>query len=203
MTTTPNPEAQHAAASRMAQMIVAHLQSIPPVMAVAIEYQLAQSEPAIYLAYEDVDHRMRELREYASTEKRAASEARYGRNPEHEAVTGRLKEQIGLILNTGYWAHPADVAFHVRDGETNAYDPVIATWAYPAFQSYVDSLTGDDPARSSLLAQHIRDTFWMAIDEARRTSTNIVWPAFSFVHNSDDESDELLQVITLRAPVRH
>jgi hypothetical protein len=61
---------------------------------------------------------------------------------------------------------------------------------------------GEDAAHAAQLAQDIQGTFCMAIDEARGNPANFVWPAFSFVHSFDDESDELLQVIALQAPVR-
>jgi hypothetical protein len=193
--------AQDAAAERMSALMLAKLATLPPVMALAIEYQTAQALPAIYFAHEDVDYCMARLRKYASTEKRKSSEQLYAGYPEHDAVTSRLKDQLGLIANPGNWKNPADPVFH-READ-GVLDPVIAAWAIPVFQAYVESLASTDGALSSYLSQHIRDTFWMALDKARRCPGNVVWPALSFVHNFDDESDELLQLMTLRAPIRH
>jgi hypothetical protein len=190
-----------AAGRALGELLAEAVQRLPPLLAIAISYETAQTDPAVYLAYETVDHCMARLKTSLSNSAVSAFEQRMARfvgDDEHFAVADRLGDRIGSIFNTGNWLNPADPVLLDRD-------PVIDAWARRAFGAILESLT--DPAetvaaRHQAASNHLRGTLWHAIDHARQTCPLGSWPAISFVQSFDDNSDELLLTIALRRNVR-
>jgi hypothetical protein len=182
-------------------LLVEAVQRLPPLLALAISYETAQTDPAVYLAYETVDHCMARLRTSLSHSAVNAFEQRMARfvgDDEHFALNDRMGDRIGSIFNTGNWLNPADPVLLDRD-------PLIDAWAHRAFGAILDSLSGPAEtveARHQAASSDLRGTLWHAIDHARQICPPGAWPAISFVQSFDDNSDELLLTIALRSSLR-
>jgi hypothetical protein len=184
----------------LGDIIVEEVVRHPPLLAIAISYETAQSAPALYLAYETAEHCMERLRKNATNAAAADMEAfasRHTGDDEHFAVSDRLGRKIGDIFNTGNWVNPADPVLLDRN-------PIIDAWAARAFQAILDAIEGPADtveARHTAASADLRGTLWFAIDHARQHATGR-WPPISFVQSFDDASDELITVMAKRASVR-
>jgi hypothetical protein len=183
-------------------IILREVHRLPPLLAVAISYETAQTRPAMYLAYETVEHCMGRLRADATNAEAAKSEAFAARHTgpdEHHAIRDRLGHKIGDIFNTGNWINPASPVLLDSDKP----DPVIEAWANRAFEAILLAIRGPEEtieAASAAAEAELRDTFWFAIDYARQHATN-KWPPISFVQSVDDYSADLITTITTRKHV--
>jgi hypothetical protein len=191
------------AAQAIGAIIVREVERLPQLLAVAISYETAQSQPALYLAYETAEHCMTRLRANATNASIAEVEARRSRytgDDEHYAVSDRLGRQIGDVFNTGNWINPASPFLLDIDKP----DPVIQAWANRAFAAILDAVRVDDEDIMRRLhrqaSEHLRGTLWAAIDHARRTCPADRWPPISFVQSFDDQSEELITVMATRQP---
>jgi hypothetical protein len=184
-------------------IILREVARLPPLFAVAINYETAQTHPAMYLAYETAEHSMARLK--AGSTNAAAKEfearvSRYTGDDEHFAIDDRLGSKIGDIFNTGNWINPASPVLL----DTDTPNPIIEAWATRAFAAILLAVQGPDEtieAAHAAAAAEIRDTFWFAIDYARQHAT-AKWPPISFVQSFDDHSDELILTIATRKPLR-
>jgi hypothetical protein len=191
-----------AAGRALGDIIVREVARLPPLLAVAIGYETAQSAPAMYLAYETAEHCMARLK--AGATNAAATElgarlSRYTGTDEHFAIADRLGRKIGDIFNTGHWINPASPVLLDIDKP----DPIIEAWANPAFEAILIAIRGPEETKESAhaaAAAELRDTFWFAIDYARQHAT-VPWPPISFVQSFDDYSADLITTITTRRHV--
>jgi hypothetical protein len=172
-----------------------------PLLAIAIHYETGQMNPALYLSYETLDHCMERLRGLAQPEvvKAYADDVEHQRANDVEdkfrhnwAQREAISAVVGPLLDTGYWANPAD--------DFLGDDPDIQKWAADLFGT---NLTDEERAKRSeegatTQLEHLRTTLWAVHDEARRTNTG-GWPPFSFVVSYDDESQYLLHHLTSRS----
>jgi hypothetical protein len=188
------------AATILGRVIATELERLPQLLCLAVCYETAQSEPAIYLAYETLDACMARLRQAASNADTRAREARLERyvgEDERFAVQDRLGDQIGSVFNPGAWTNPADPVLLDRD-------PLFDAWARRAFQALLDTIARpqEDPQREDAAVaahKHIRLTLWGGIDHARRLTVGAIFPPISFVHSFDDSSADILTCIAQRS----
>jgi hypothetical protein len=180
-------------------IIVREVSRLPPLLAVAISYETAQTGPAMYLAYETAEHCMARLRANATTAVAIELEgrlSRYNGEDEHFASSDRLGRKIGDIFNTGHWINPASPVLL----DINKPDPVIEAWANRAFEAILIAIRGPEAtmeAAHAAAAAEIRGTFWFAIDYARQHAS-VPWPPISFVQSFDDNSADLITTIATR-----
>jgi hypothetical protein len=183
-------------------IIVREVDRLPPLLAVAISYETAQSHPAMYLAYETAEHCMERLRATATNAEAAKWEAFAARHEgpdEHHAIRDRLGHKIGDIFNTGNWIDPASPVLLDIDKP----DPIVQAWSNRAFEAILLAIRGPE---ENIVAAHaaaeaeLRDTFWFAIDYARQHATG-KWPPISFVQSVDDYSADLITTIATRTHV--
>jgi hypothetical protein len=183
-------------------IIVREVYRLPPLLALAISYETAQTQPAMYLAYETAEHCMQRLRAKSTNAEAAKWEtfaARHSGQDEHFAITDRLGHKIGDIFNTGNWINPASPVLLSIDKP----DPIIEAWANRAFEAILLAIRGPNEAIAAAHAaaeSEIRDTFWFAIDYARQHATGR-WPPISFVQSFDDYSADLITTIATRTHV--
>jgi hypothetical protein len=183
-------------------IIVREVASLPPLLAVAIGYETAQTGPAMYLAYETADHCLKRLRANATNAAATELEARMSRftgADEHFAITDRLGRKIGDIFNTGNWINPASPVLLDIDKP----DPIIEAWANRAFEAILIAIRGPEEmikAAHAAAEAEIRGTFWFAIDYARQHAS-VPWPPISFVQSFDDHSGDLITVMATRTHV--
>jgi hypothetical protein len=183
-------------------IIVREVSRLPPLLAVAIGYETAQSGPAMYLAYETAEHCMQRLKASATNAAATELEARLSRftgADEHFAITDRLGRNIGNIFNTGNWINPASPVLLDIDSP----NPIVETWANRAFEAILIAIRGPEDtikAAHAAAEAEIRGTFWFAIDYARQHATG-KWPPISFVQSFDDYSQDLITTITTRTYV--
>jgi hypothetical protein len=183
-------------------IIVREVARLPPLLAVAISYETAQTGPAMYLAYETAEHCMKRLKAYATNAAATELEARLSRYTgadEHFAITDRLGSKIGDIFNTGNWINPASPVLLDIDKP----DLIIEAWANRAFEAILIAIRGPEEmikAAHAAAAAEINDTFWFAIDYARQHASG-KWPPISFVQSFDDHSADLITTITTRTHV--
>jgi hypothetical protein len=183
-------------------IIVREVSRLPPLLAVAISYETAQTGPAMYLAYETAEHCVARLRANATNAAAAELEARLSRftgADEHFAISDRLGRKIGDIFNTGHWINPASPVLL----DTDNPDPIIEAWAGRAFEAILTAIRGPEEtmeAAHAAAAAEIRGTFWFAIDYARQHAT-VPWPPISFVQSFDDSSADLITIMTTRTHV--
>jgi hypothetical protein len=183
-------------------IIVREVSKLPPLLAVAITYETAQTHPAMYLAYETAEHCMERLRAKATNDEAAKWEAFANQHTgpdEHYAIHDRLGHKIGDIFNTGSWINPASPVLLDSDKP----DPVIEAWANRAFEAILLAIRGPEEnitAAHAAAEAEIRDTFWFAIDYARQHAAG-TWPPISFVQSVDDYSADLITTMTTRTHV--
>jgi hypothetical protein len=199
--TRPNGVVDESAGRAIGDIIVREVHRLSPLLAVAINYETAQQQPAIYLAYETADHCMERLRKSLSNKAVSEFEGRVGKytgEEEHFALQNRLRDRIGDIFNTGEWINPADPVLLDRD-------PIIDGWANRAFSAILEAIRVEDQeTRVRLLTEaldHLRGTLWFAIDYARQHATG-KWPPISFVQDFDDSSADLITVMATRKPAK-
>jgi hypothetical protein len=184
-------------------IILREVATLPSLLAVAITYQTAQEQPAMYLAYETAEHCMERLRAGAANAEAAKWEAFANRHTgpdEHFAISDRLGRRIGDIFNTGHWINPASPVLLDSDRP----EPIVEAWAKRAFEAILLAVRGLEESKEAAhtaAAAEIRDTFWFAIDYARQHATGN-WPPISFVQSFDDQSEELILTIATRKAVR-
>jgi hypothetical protein len=189
-------------AQMLGGLVVAQVAQLPPLHALAIVFETGQGKPAFYFAYETVQHALTRLNEYADAEI-AAMQARRDRLTTHgpqrdiDAITNDLSalpylhqsiiaKHCNGLLETGYWVNPASP---VLSGIHTAID----TWAGSSFNAL-----SSDKTEEEWMAAHrdITNTFWTAIDMARRASAT--WPPIAFVASFDDNGGDLTRVIGTR-----
>jgi hypothetical protein len=125
-------------------IIVREVSRLPPLLAVAISYETAQTGLAMYLAYETAEHCMARLRANATTAVAIELEGRLSRytgEDEHFASSDRLGRKIGEIFNTGHWINPASPVLLDIDNP----DPVIEAWEIERLRPF--SSPSEDPRR--------------------------------------------------------
>jgi hypothetical protein len=177
----------------LGDIIVREVMGLPPLLAVAISYETAQTHPAMYLAYETAEHCMERLKSRCTNAAAAESEAFASRHTgldEHFAISDRLGRRIGDVFNTGNWINPAHPVLLDRN-------PIVDAWANRAFQAILDAIRGPEEtveARHAEASADLRGTMWFAIDYARQHAAGR-WPPISFVQSFDDNSDELILTI--------
>jgi hypothetical protein len=183
-------------------IIVREVARLPPLLAVAISYETAQTGPAMYLAYETAEHCIKRLRANATNAAATDLEARLSQftgADEHFAITDRLGRKIGDIFNTGNWISPASPVLLDIDKP----DPIIEAWANRAFEAILIAIRAPEEminAAHAAAEAEIRGTFWFAIDYARQHAS-VPWPPISFVQSFDDNSADLITTITTRTHV--
>jgi hypothetical protein len=189
------PMIDEQAAQALGNIIVAEIGCHPPLLAVAISFETAQTHPALYRAYETAESCVLRLRARLTTEAVAAFENWQVRYEAEEALRNRLGQRIGDVFNTGNWTNPADPVLLDRDA-------IIDAWANRAFAAILDAIRVDDEdtkfRRHAAAYDHLRGTLWAAIDHARRTCPPGRFPPISFVQSFDDDSVDLITVMATR-----
>lgn len=183
----------HKVVSKLAAHINHEVKEKGPLLSVVIFYETAQSCPALYLAYETLEHCMDHLRGLGAPEAVAKGRDALDRQlkndrdaPGHGYAEREVIESIvGPLLNPGYWVAPAD--------DLLTDEPDVAAWAADLFGT---NLTNDQQANMSsddryAQLKRLNDTLWLVLDEARRTNTS-GWPPISFVMSFDNETQFLL-----------
>jgi hypothetical protein len=198
----------HDVAERIARIIVSTLEAKTPRLAVALLFQVGQSEPDVLLCHESFEHFYEDLKKRARPDVVNADIARLAKTRDEAVAQDRMdwlyneraSEQIGYLFNTGNWVNPADPV--ILDG---AAEPEIHAWAKSAFgalEARYDLPEAEQTPAFYAAEQHIRDVLWAAIDHARKTFSGN-WPPIAFVASQDDEMMSILELITLRAiPLR-
>jgi hypothetical protein len=189
------------AISTLARRMNAVVSEKAPLLAIAIHYETGQTNPALYLSYETLDHCMERLRDLAKPEAVKAYVDRVERQRandiedkfQHNWAQGEaVSAVVGPLFDTGYWMAPAD--------DFLGDDPDVQKWAADLFGTKLTDEQREKRTEEEYTAQleHLRSTLWAVHDEARRTNTG-GWPPFSFVVSFDDEAQYLLHHLVSRS----